>query len=227
MRQQTVLIADTSQDFLLSLAFVLQQKYRVLICRNSIQAADLLRDQTVDLLILDLSLPHLDRIRLPDNHPIVLATSFLQGPGRTPLPANLNIRFWIQKPASAEAIAAKADHLLAQSKAQSAQREVLEEAFSSLGLQQKHDGWDHLLVIVPSFSSDPHQSFTKILYPQAGKLTGHSAATVDRTIRYALQSAWAQGDPAIWQHYFPGCCSCPSNSTFIRRMAKELSSKEE
>lgn len=222
MSQQTVLIADSSRDFLLSLAFVLQGKYRVLICHSGIQATELLRNHTVDLMVLDLSLPHLDQLRCSGSHPIVLATSFLQGPGRIPVPCHLDLRFLIQKPVSPETIAAKAALLLTQSKAQAAQRKRLEEALSSLGVHQNHDGWDHLLVILPSFAADPHQSFTKILYPQAGKVTGHSAAAVDRAIRYALQCAWAQGDPAVWQHYFPGSRSCPSNSVFIRRLAEEL-----
>lgn len=230
MKQQTVLISDIGRDYLLSLIFTLQQKYRVLICHNGIQAAQLLQSQSIDLMILDISLPEIDKIRFSEagsSHPPVLATSYLQNIHPSAVPRHLDIRFLIHKPVSPDAIAEKADQILFQEASEAVQRRILAQHLSALGLQPNHDGWNHLMAILPSFAKDPHQSFTKVLYPDAGRLSGHSAAAVDRAIRYALKRAWDQGDPAVWQHYFPGAVRCPSNSQFIRRMREEFFRSEE
>lgn len=230
MAEPHILIADESQDHLLALAFALQCRFRVFQCRNGLQALELLRDQQIDLMILDLSLPELHRLSALEGNPsrpMVLATSRLSC---TPIPQcvlRLDFRGTIRKPYSAAAAAAAAEALLAQADREQDHRAALEAVFSGLHLLEKHDGRTYLLAVIPRYLRDPAQSFTKELYPDAGKTFGRSGACVDRAIRYCLQRAWDQGDPQLWRQYFPNAVRCPSNSEFIRRIAQELTLAEE
>ena len=228
MGPQNILVADSSQDYLLALSYALQCRFRVFACQNGLQAVELLRSQRIHLLILDLSLPELDRLRLFSpgaSAPMALATSRLHCSALPPCVRHFDFRGVIRKPASAAAVAAEAERLLSQASQGPDPRLV--QRLTSLSVPEGLDGWKCLLVMIPSYFRDPGQSFTKELYPEAGKRFHRSGAAADRDVRYALRQAWDQGDPLIWQHYFPGAVKCPSNSEFIRRMAEELENIEE
>ena len=228
MGPQNILVADSSQDYLLALSYALQCKFRVFACQNGLQALELLRSQRIHLLILDLSLPELDRLRLisvRSPKPMVLATSRLHCAALPSCVRHFDFRGVIRKPASAAAVATEAERLLSSILQEPDPRLV--QRLSSLSVPEGLDGRKCLLVMIPSYAADPGQSFTKELYPEAGKRFHRSGAAADRDVRYALQQAWDQGDPLVWQHYFPGAVKCPSNSEFIRRMAEELKNMEE
>lgn len=236
MELRNILIADGSDDFLLAMTLALQRQFHVLCCQNGSQALELLRNETIHLLILDLALPELDGITLLETiyaeniRPLVLATTRLLNDYVYQSVQRLDVGYLVCKPLPAAAIAARAEDLLGQAaparKSQKDQQ-FLEETLAALGVKSKHDGWDYLMAIIPSHQNDPNQSFTKVLYPDTGKQFGCSGSSVDRAIRYALQKAWETGDPGLWQQFFPGYAKCPSNSEFIIRISEELRKNRE
>lgn len=84
-------------------------------------------------------------------------------------------------------------------------------------------GYRHLVILIPCYAMDAEQSLTKELYPYAAARFGYSAwQPVERAVRVAIQDAWARGDPAVWEKYFPGAKKPPSNKRFIATLAERL-----
>lgn len=226
-----VLIADGSDDFLLAMCQILQQRCQVLCCQDGIQTLALLRRESFGLLILDLMLPGLDGISLLETAisegicPTILATTPLLNPYVQQTAERLHFGYLIRKPCDVGAVAARAEDLLklyAPANPVQDGHQVLSRLLLSLGLSTKHDGYDYLMAAIPSYVANPQQAFTKELYPAIGKQFRRSGESVERSIRSALDAAWKLGDKGCWQQHFPNSSKRPTAAEFISRMAKQL-----
>ena len=84
-------------------------------------------------------------------------------------------------------------------------------------------GYRQLLFLIPCYALDHSQSLTKELYPHAARHFGYSSwQPVERTVRIAIMDAWNQRDDKIWNKYFPGIATPPSNKQFIATIAEEI-----
>lgn len=85
-------------------------------------------------------------------------------------------------------------------------------------------GYRCLACAIQLYCTDQGQSFTKELYPAAGRLCTPSLTgdQVERLIRYAVEAAWQNRDAEIWRQYFPQGKK-PTNGEFISTIAELLS----
>ncbi|NMB39134.1 MAG: response regulator [Firmicutes bacterium] len=104
-------------------------------------------------------------------------------------------------------------------------QQFLIDYFSALGIPPYLKGHRYLLDAVMLVSQDNSwlNGITKRLYPAVARCNRTSASHVERTIRYAIDTAWSKGDFAQLQQLFPYTIDPekgkPTNSAFIAKMA--------
>lgn len=227
MERQTLLIADCNEDLRLSLADELRDRFRIRCCRTGREALALLRREVFDVLVLDLNLPELDGLTLLEQlasegiRPVCLATTrYTSSYIESRLP-QLGVSYLILKPCEIAVLAHRVRDL-------SQNAGVLPQAFDlprilqALGMPSKWDACKYLPDAVFLYAADPDQSLSKELYPAVGARHGRSGKNVERSVRRALETAFARhhAEPA-WQKYFPNYTDYPTNEDFIARMADE------
>lgn len=231
MNTQTLLIADSNEDFQLALAETLQGRYRVRCCGTGKEALAILRKEHCNILVLDLTLPELDGISLLQAaveegiYPMVLAvTPFLNG--YVLEAANrLGVGYLMRKPCDVRATAARiADlsHSLHPPHSGQDSRAFVSTLLLSFGICTKHDGYAYLQEAILLMADDPRQAVTKELYPAVAAIYGCKGKLVERSIRSALDAAWKHRDNQVWQQYFPPSAKRPTNTVFITRLAESL-----
>lgn len=231
MANRKILIADSSEEFLQELCELLCRKYSVLPCRNGKTALELLRSEKCDMIVLDLMLPGLDGISLlekaasEDICPLTLAVTPLLNAYVLRAAERLNIRYLVRKPCDLYAVAARVEDLLREVPEPAAvpdPRQTIQALLLSLGLSPKHDGFSYLTEAILRIAQEPDQAFTKVLYPDVGKLFHRSGAQVERSIRNALDAAWKKRDNLKWEQYFSPSPKRPVSAAFITRLAEEI-----
>ena len=94
-----------------------------------------------------------------------------------------------------------------------------------LGMPVHLAGHLYLVEAVVLAVSEPQRLWrvTTGLYAVVAKRYRTTAAAVERAMRHAIETAWAQGDPDTQNHYFGSAVSLnrgrPSNSELIARLA--------
>lgn len=229
MNTQTLLIADSNEDFQLTLAEALQGHYRVLCCTNGKEALAILRKEHCDILVLDLTLPELDGITLLQAaveagiHPMVLATTPFTSSYVLDAVNRLGVGYLMRKPCDVQATAARvADLNDSLHPPVPDSRTFVATQLLHFGICTKHDGYDYLREAILLMANDPRQAVTKELYPAVGAIYGRKGELVERSIRSALAAAWKQRDIQVWQRCFPSSTRCPTNTVFITRLAENL-----
>lgn len=92
-----------------------------------------------------------------------------------------------------------------------------------LGLPIHRIGFHQLFIAIPRFAQDPTQSLTRELYPYIAEYFNcPDCRSIEKSIRDVISYAWANGDPSVWQAYFPGLTKPPSNRLFISTFAYRL-----
>lgn len=236
MELQKVLIADSSDDFLIAMTLALQTRFHVLCCQDGNLALELLRREHCQLMILDLMLPELDGITLLEKaaaeglSPVVLATTLLVNDYIEQALQRLSVHYLVRKPCDVSAVAARILDLSGQLPAADRTQEdrrFLSEILQNLSLSPKHKGFADLVECILRIAADPSIPFTKELYPEVGKRTKRGGNQVERSIRSALDYAWKQPGDAVWQQYFPPSEKRPTSSDFIIRIAQLLRQRRE
>lgn len=229
MNTQTLLIADSNEDFQLTLAEALQGRYRVLCCTNGKEALAILRKEHCDILVLDLTLPELDGISLLQAaveegiYPMVLATTPFTSSYVLDAVNRLGVGYLMRKPCDVQAIAARIadlNHCLHPPIPDS--RTFVSVQLLLLGICIKHDGYAYLQESILLMADNPRQAVTKELYPAVAAIFGCKGRLVERSIRSALDAAWKHRDIQVWQSYFPPSTKRPTNTVFITRLAESL-----
>ncbi len=227
-----LLIAEYSQEQLDALAHSFRKDYTVLTCSDGITAAELLRQERPDTLIIDLDLPMLDgasvlRQSMDVLPSVILATSLTYPPYIDYLVQELHIGFIIRKPCPTCAIArhiAELERLASSGPVGATAR--LNRALNELGIETHLEGYEQLRIGIPLFAQDPTQPVFKGLYTNVAAICRKESPTqIERTVRVAIQKAWSNRDDAVWAEYFgpeSGTVSCPSNKVFIATLAKRL-----
>ena len=84
-------------------------------------------------------------------------------------------------------------------------------------------GYRCLCVAIPVFARDISQSMCNELYPAVAKALGYvDWRAVEFAIRRVIQAAWEQGNPEVWEEYFPGQKKAPTNKQFIATLAQRI-----
>lgn len=231
-----LLIADCNEDYRTALAAALSCQYHVLCCRSGTEALTLLYQEHPDIFVLDLMLPELDGLTLLERIsadgicPMVLAATPIFSDYVFSCAQRLGIEYLVRKPCAIEAIASRVQDLSCRLKTPEPRTDPsvsVRSLLLSLGISTKHNGFAYLREAILLMSKDPSQSITKVLYPEVAHICSCQKENVERSIRTALDSAWARRDHAKWQKYFPGAEQRPSNAVFISRLAEALLLEEE
>ena len=97
-----------------------------------------------------------------------------------------------------------------------------------LGCPVHRIGFRQLCVAIPLFAKGEVSSVCKELYPLIARTMGCSDwRAVERSIRCEILDGWKNGDPKMWDRFFPGRSKAPSNKEFICTMAELLTSRLE
>ena len=84
-------------------------------------------------------------------------------------------------------------------------------------------GYRYLCAAIPLFARDISQPVCGELYPAVAGVMGYGDwRAVEYAIRRAIVAAWAHGDKAVWEEYFPGITKAPSNKQFIATLAQGI-----
>ena len=91
----------------------------------------------------------------------------------------------------------------------------------TLGFRSNLDGYRQLCVGIPLFAKNPGMLLSKELYPAIGAVFAlPDCRTVEHSVRKAITDAWARRDIIVWEKYFPGARTAPTNKAFISRLAE-------
>ena len=108
---------------------------------------------------------------------------------------------------------------------------VLSNLLREVGIRPDLDGYTYLKEAVLMAHEDPNKlnSFTKELYPAVAELCGTKPASVERSIRHALEVCFKNANNEAWLRYFKNCVSPRTgkvtSGAFIAAMVESL--KEE
>ena len=97
-----------------------------------------------------------------------------------------------------------------------------------LGCPVHRIGFRQLCVAIPLYAKGEVSAVCKDLYPLLARTMGSSDwRAVERSIRCEILDGWKNGDPKMWDRFFPGRSKAPTNKEFICTMAELLTSRLE
>ncbi len=248
-KQFRVLIADSSEEFGGRLRLALEQDGAgevVGVVQDGERAAQMLREQTPDVLILELALPKLDGLSVLriaaalEKRPVTLATGSFMTDYVAQMTAGLGVQYFMLKPCDAVTVAARVREMVeserTRPRSQSAalrRQEVNVEAMVTsiiheIGVPAHIKGYQYLreAIMIAVDDMDVINAITKVLYPQVAKTFSTTPSRVERAIRHAIEVAWDRGDLETLQRFFGYTVSNtkgkPTNSEFIALIADKL-----
>ena len=204
----------------------LEGDFQVTCCARGDEAMALIRAEKPDVVIMELSLAGMDGVtllrRLRNGPPVLVVTDLLS-PYVLGVLDSLGVPHAMRKPASASDILDRALELACLGQGIPDAGNAL-EILRQLKIPGGRQGFQYLLMGLPHLSRHRDQRMGKELYSHISQLSGATVSSIEKGIRDVLHAGWEQGDPAIWQKYFPGYTQCPRNKDFLFRIADELTS---
>ncbi len=238
------LIADSSEDFGEHLRQALERGGEcevAAVVQDGTRAAELLRELSPEVLILDLALPGMDGLRVLreaaalEKRPMTLATCSFLTDYVAQLGAELGVQYFLRKPCDAATVASHvAEMLEAGRRSQAGRRQeinveaMVTSIIHEIGVPAHIKGYQYLreAIMIAVRDMDVINAITKVLYPQVAKTFSTTPSRVERAIRHAIDVAWDRGDLETLQSFFGYTVSNtkgkPTNSEFIALIADKL-----
>ena len=231
-----ILIADSSEEFRLSLTEALRPNCAVHTCADGLQALELLRTWQPDFLVMDLALSGMDGLSVLQSAkaegicPRVLVTASLLGDYVINALRQYDVVYMVLKPCLISVIAARIDDLICQYKPplffRPSPESVVSTALMELGMNASRGGYHYCIEAILMLAENPSLQVTKAVYPVIGKPRNSEGSSVEKSIRDAIFAAYANGKDEVWQRYFPagpdGRVPRPSNRVFLSTLAEVL-----
>lgn len=244
-KRNRTLIADSSADFGENLRQALERGGTcevTAVVQDGTQAAELLRELTPEVLVLDMALPGMDGLRVLreaaalEKRPMTLATCSFLSDYVAQLGAELGVQYFLRKPCDAATVAAHVAEMLEtgrRSQTSGRRQELNIEAMVTsiiheIGVPAHIKGYQYLreAIMIAVRDMDVINAITKVLYPQVAKTFATTPSRVERAIRHAIEVAWDRGDLETLQSFFGYTVSNtkgkPTNSEFIALIADKL-----
>lgn len=250
-----ILVADDNREFnnLLSSYLSMQPDFEVVgNAYNGREVLELFQDQQVDVLILDIIMPHLDGIGVLEalaemeleHKPHVIMLTAFGHENITRRAVELGASYYILKPfdmdilpdrirqldgtMSAPTIGGTPETPNEQRRRRVPLKEEVTGMLHQIGIPAHIKGYlylrDAILMVVEDI--DLLGSITKILYPEIAARFNTTPSRVERAIRHAIEVAWARNNAEIIKKFFGHTISTdkgkPTNSEFIAMIADHL-----
>ncbi len=245
--QIKIMIVDDNKDF----CEILKEYFDGLedcvvsgVAHNGIQAIELLKEDTPDVIILDLIMPHLDGIGVleklsieygEDRPRVIILTAFGQE-AMTRRAVELGANYYILKPFDLEILANRVRQLANNQvgdvkspvpKTRNMDVEVT-NLMHQMGVPAHVRGYqyirDAILMVVEEMNL--LGAVTKELYPAIAEKYNTTPSRVERAIRHAIELAWDRGNVELMNKFFGYTIDVergkPTNSEFIAMVADRL-----
>jgi len=225
-----LLIAAPDTALTQRLVRLLEPDWEICVCADGDTAVQLVRAVRPDALILHLNLPGLDGLSVlaelfPHVPPVVLALTAFVSPYIEQATQSLGVGYLVKIPCRTERIIQRLQDMAT---AQKLQPRTLARHLHALGFHIGWNGYRYLLAAIPLFAENPNQHLHKELYPAVMPLCdAGSVQCIERSMRFAIRSAWESGNPFVWTQYFPNHCrkkSCPSIKAFLVCLTEKMNS---
>lgn len=250
-----ILVADDNREFnnLLTSYLSMQPGFEVVgNAYNGKEVLDLFQNHQVDVLILDIIMPHLDGIgvlealaemEMEQKPHIIMLTAFGHE-NITRRAVELGASYYILKPFDMEILPERIRQLdggvlpsltgitrensTGEGRHKAPLKEEVTGMLHQIGIPAHIKGYlylrDAILMVVEDI--DLLGSITKILYPEIATRFNTTPSRVERAIRHAIEVAWARNNAEIIKKFF-GHTICtekgkPTNSEFIAMIADHL-----
>lgn len=248
-----IVVADDNREFnsLLSSYLSMQPDFEIVgSAYNGKEVLQLFQDHPVDVLILDIIMPHLDGIgvlealaemKMEQKPHIIMLTAFGHE-NVTRRAVELGAAYYILKPFDMEILPDRIRQLDGSTPSITGTSEIsakimrhkipleeeVTEMLHQIGIPAHIKGYlylrDAILMVVEDI--DLLGSITKILYPEIAVRFNTTPSRVERAIRHAIEVAWARNNIEIIKKFFGHTINTekgkPTNSEFIAMMADRL-----
>ena len=226
-----VLIADSSEEWCECLTEALEQKFRVFVCRDGVQAMEKLNELFPDVLVVDLMLPGLDGLSLvrnlqnrPSRPRIIVTGGYISSFAASAL-ERCRVDAMLLKPSSAESIAELIGEMLRDdlSPSEPLPFDQITSLLVQLGTKTSQQGFRFLRYGITLLLEDPCQQLTKRLYPAIAREFGTTAVNVEKSMRTAVTTAWKNRRDSVWYCYFAAAANGqiprPTTGQFLSRLS--------
>lgn len=222
-----ILIAVESEILSRQLQEQLSGPHCVFVCHNGPDAAEFLREQSPDVLLLDLRLPGIDGVTLLQaardsgmRMQVIALADFLSDHIVRVL-EQLEVSSVLRLDSRAACVLVRILELLQQDR-QNDQHFRLQRILALLGFKLRTTGCRITEQAIYCYWENPVQHITTELYPRVAELCSGTASQVEKAIRCSVEAAWKSGDKQLWRLYFGsdknGKPMKPSNGEFLARI---------
>lgn len=242
-----ILIADDNREFCELLKEFLQQQedFELIgIAQNGLEALELIEEESPDVLVLDVIMPHLDGIgvleKLNDGNykhipKVIMLTAFGQE-SITQRAVELGADYYILKPFDFSVLSTRIRQLAGGLKTSQyiavAKPKNLDVAVTNIihemGVPAHIKGYHYLRDAILKVIDDVNLlgAVTKELYPMIAHKYQTTPSRVERAIRHAIELAWDRGNIEMMTKFFGYTINLqrgkPTNSEFIAMVADKL-----
>lgn len=236
MEKRKLLIADSAEEFRIAVGTALEKDFCIRTVADGYQVQEMLHSFAPDMIVLDMMLPGLDVILTlrdavwQDAAPVILATTRSQSDYIYEKLERLQAQHVLLKPCDVVVVAERAREIAQEQKLLVFSTRIPKTRIATvlleLGFNTKHNGYRYLCDAVELYAENNRQGLTKELYTAVGVPYNVGGEQVERSIRFALESAWKNRDDRQWGQWFPPgvihALKRPSNGVVITRLAECL-----
>jgi len=243
-----VVLADDNKEFcgILKDFFTSVSDFNVVdVCSNGLEVLEVLEQKPVDVLLLDLIMPHMDGIGVLEKMrdfkgrqrpKVIILTAFGQE-NITQRAVQLGADYYILKPFNLQVLGERVRQV-ARNRSDSVPKPVpvtkrdleieITRIIHEIGVPAHVKGYQYLrdaiILVVDEISY--LGAITKELYPAIAMKYGTTPSRVERAIRHAIELAWDRGDieklNKLFGYTVNGDRGKPTNSEFIAIIADRL-----
>ena len=217
-----LLFVDISEEMADALERTIGHEFEMVICRDGKTALEQLHYFRPDILILNLYLPYKDGLTVlqeSDHRPrVIIAIASHLPEYAMKRAADLGIQYVLRMP-TVETVRLRVMDLIAETDRREGHLAAV--PLYALGFRPNLDGYRQLCVGIPIYAKNPGMLLSKELYPAIGEIFAlPDPRTVEHSIRKAIADAWSRREIIVWEKYFPGARTAPTNKAFISRLAE-------
>lgn len=249
-----IAVADDNREFngLLTQYLSMQPDFEIVgSAYNGKEVLELLEKNSVDVLILDIIMPHLDGIgvlealsemELESKPQVIMLTAFGHE-NITRRAVELGAAYYILKPFDIEMLPGRIRQLNGSNMVREKEiagipvgktassiplEEEVTKIMHQIGIPAHIKGYLYLrnAIIMVVEDIDLLGSITKVLYPEIAERFNTTPSRVERAIRHAIEVAWARNNIDVIKQFFGYTIKTekgkPTNSEFIAMMADRL-----